>query len=114
VQQKLAEGEEIPGCEVCAGVLKPGIVFFGEPLPEGVFIEANQHAEHADLMIVIGSTLIVYPAAEIPYRALGRGTQLVIINLSPTPLDDQASVLMRAKAGEAMARIIERVKDRLK
>ena len=114
VQNKLAGGEEIPSCEVCAGVLKPGIVFFGESLPEGVFIEANHRAENADLMIVVGSTLIVYPAADIPYQALARGARLVIINLSQTPLDDQASVLIRAKAGEAMTKIIERVKDSLK
>jgi NAD-dependent deacetylase len=114
VQQKLEGGEEIPSCEVCGGVLKPGIVFFGESLPEGIFIEASHRAENADLMIVIGSTLIVYPAAEIPFRALARGAKLVIINLSPTPLDDRADVLIQAKAGEAMSRIIERLKDKIK
>lgn len=111
VKIKLEQGEDVPQCQACSGILKPNIVFFGEMLPEGVFEAATERAESADLFIVIGSTLIVYPAADIPARAHRSGAKLVIVNLSPTPLDYEAAVLIRAKAGEAMAKVMERVRE---
>ena len=113
VKIKLDEGHDVPRCEACSGVLKPSIVFFGEMLPEGVFEAAARRAEGADLFMVIGSTLIVYPAADIPARACRSGARLAIINLSPTPLDYEAAVLIRAKAGESMARVMELVREKL-
>jgi len=103
-------GEEIPDCEVCHGILKPDAVFFGEPLPIEVFEEAAHRSRNCDLFIVIGSTLIIYPAAEMPGYAVKRGAKLVIINLSSTPMDRQATVSIKAKAGETMTRILEQVK----
>ena len=100
-----------PQCEICSGILKPNIIFFGEPLPEGVFEAASRRAEAADLCLVIGSTLIVYPAADIPARALSAGARLVIINLSPTPMDYAATILIRAKAGDTMARVMARLRE---
>jgi NAD-dependent deacetylase len=113
IRARLDEGEEIPECESCHGILKPDIVLFGETLPEKVFEEATRRSSHADLLMVIGSTLIVYPAAYIPVYAVDSGAKLVIINLSSTPMDKQASVLIKAKAGETMAKIIERVREKL-
>ena len=110
VKIKLEKGEDIPQCQACSGILKPNIVFFGEMLPEGVFEAATERAESADLFMVIGSTLIVYPAADIPARAHRSGAKLVIINLSPTPLDYEADVLIIAKAGETMAKVMEWVR----
>lgn len=112
VKIKLEKGEDIPQCQACSGILKPNIVFFGEMLPEGVFEAATERAESADLFMVIGSTLIVYPAADIPARAHRSGAKLVIINLSPTPLDYEAAVLIRAKAGETMAKVMEHVREK--
>jgi NAD-dependent deacetylase len=112
VKTKLDEGEDVPQCPACSGILKPNIVFFGEMLPEGVFEAAVQHAENADLFMVIGSTMIVYPAADIPARAHCSGAKLVIINLSPTPMDYEAAVLIRARAGETMAKVMERVREK--
>jgi len=57
--------------------------------------------------------LIVYPAAYMPIYALDAGAKLVIVNLSPTPMDNQATVLIRAKAGEAMSKVIQQVKEKL-
>ncbi len=111
VKIKLEQGEDVPQCQACSGILKPNIVFFGEMLPEGVFEAATERAESADLFIVIGSTLIVYPAADIPARAHRSGAKLVIVNLSPTPMDYEAAVLIRAKAGETMAKVMERVRE---
>ena len=112
VKIRLEAGEEVPQCQACSGILKPNIVLFGEMLPEGVFEAATERAEIADLFMVIGSSLIVYPAADIPARAHRSGAKLVIINLSPTPLDYEAAVLIRAKAGETMAKVMEHVREK--
>ncbi len=113
IQARLDEGEEIPECESCQGILKPDIVLFGEALPEKVFEEASRRSSHADLFMVIGSTLIVYPAAYMPVYAVDSGAKLVIINLSSTPMDKQASVLIKAKAGETMSEIVQRVREKI-
>ncbi len=93
--------------------MKPDVVLFGESLPEEVLKEATFRAYDCDLFIVIGSTLIVYPAAHMPMYATDAGAKLVIINLSSTPMDQQATVLIRTKAGEAMAKIIKQVRERI-
>jgi len=110
--QRLPE-EEVPGCQFCRGILKPDAVFFGESLPQKTLNDAIHHSRNCDLFIVIGSTLIVYPAAYMPMYAVESGAKLVIINLTSTPMDSKASVLITAKAGEAMGRIIEKVRSRL-
>ena len=109
VKNRLDAGEEDPDCEVCHGLLKPSVVFFGESLPMKVFDEATLRSRNCDLFIVIGSTLIVYPAANMPIYAVESGAKLAIINLSPTPMDRQATVLIEARAGEAMSGIIKLV-----
>jgi NAD-dependent deacetylase len=113
IRARLDEGEEIPVCESCQGMLKPNVVLFGEMLPGKVFEEAARRSRKADLFIVIGSTLIVYPAADMPIYAVNSGAKLVIINLSPTPMDNQAAVLIRAKAGEVMSKVIQRVREKV-
>jgi NAD-dependent deacetylase len=110
IKLRLDAGEEIPDCEACHGMLKPNAVLFGEALPYEVLTEASNRSSSCDLFIVIGSTLIVYPAAYMPVYAVQAGAKLVIINLSSTPMDGEADVLIRAKAGEAMSRIVDRVK----
>jgi NAD-dependent deacetylase len=112
VRARLDRGEEEPECEICRGILKPAAVFFGEPLPEKVLREATSRSCNSDLFIVIGSTLVIYPAAYMPIYALNYGAKLVIINLSSTPLDKEAKVLVRARAGEAMSLIAQKVEER--
>ena len=102
--------EDIPACKKCGGILKPDAVFFGEPLPQGVLSEAARRASQSDLCIVIGSTLVVYPAAYIPIYALDAGAKLVIINIGDTPMDSRAAVRIEAKAGETMTKVINHVK----
>jgi len=113
IKTRLDEGEETPDCEACHGILKPGVVFFGESLPEKVLKEATHRSHSCDLFIVIGSTLVVYPAAYMPVYAVDSGAKLVIINLSSTPMDEQATVLLRAKAGETMSEVLERVREKI-
>jgi NAD-dependent deacetylase len=112
IKVRLDKGEEIPDCEVCHGMLKPNAVFFGEPLPPDVLEEATHRSSNCDLFIVIGSTLVVYPAAYMPIYAVQAGARLVIINLSSTPMDREATVLIRAKAGVAMSRIVQRMREK--
>jgi len=113
IKARLDGGEGIPDCEVCHGMLKPNVVLFGEQLPYEVLQEASHRSSNCDLFIVVGSTLVVYPAAYMPIYAVQAGAKLVIINLSSTPMDAEAAVLIRAKAGEAMSQIIARVKERI-
>lgn len=113
IKARLEGGEEIPDCEQCRGMLKPDAVLFGEALPQEVLQEASQRSSGSDLFIVVGSTLVVYPAAYMPLYAVQGGAKLIIVNLSDTPMDTQAAVLIRAKAGEAMSRIVERVKEKI-
>ena len=112
IKARLDAGEESPDCEACNGILKPEIIFFGESLPAETLHEAANRSNNCDLFIVIGSSLVVYPAAYMPMYAVGSGAKLVIINLSSTPMDEQATVLIRAKAGEAMPLVVQQVRER--
>ena len=88
--RQLADGRGVPRCG-CGEPLKPDVVLFGEYLPAGVFERAEKLAEQADLMLCIGSSLEVYPVAELPLRTLARGGQVAIITRGPTPLDGRAA-----------------------
>jgi NAD-dependent deacetylase len=110
VLQKIKEGIEVPDCPDCQGILKPDAVFFGEALPQETLQEAIRRAQNCDLFIVIGSTLVIYPAAYIPTYAGEAGATLAIVNLTPTPFDHYAAVVIRGKAGEIMSRVMEKVR----
>ncbi len=114
IKSRLDKGEEIPDCEACQGMLKPDIVMFGEQLPIRVLEDASRRAMASDLFIVIGSTLVVYPAAYMPIYAVESGAKLVIVNLSSTPMDHQAAVVIRARAGETMSKVAQKVKERMR
>jgi NAD-dependent deacetylase len=108
-----ADNLEEPRCDKCNGILKPEGIFFGESLPEKALREATHYSHNCDLFIVIGSTLVVTPAAYMPSYAIQSGAKLVIINLSSTPLDRQAIMIIQAKAGEVMPKVLERLNDKL-
>jgi len=110
VLQKIREGIEVPDCPDCQGILKPDAVFFGEALPQETLQEAIRRAHNCDLFIVIGSTLVVYPAAYIPTYAREAGATLAIVNLTPTPFDQHAEVVIRGKAGEVMSKVMEKAR----
>jgi len=110
--QRINEGVEVPDCPDCHGILKPDAVFFGEALPQETLSEAIRRAQNCDLFIVIGSTLVVYPAAYIPTYAAQAGARLAIVNLTPTPFDHHAELVIQGKAGEIMSEVIERIRVR--
>ena len=88
----LASGDGAPECPACIAPLKPDVVLFGELLPATVMAEAEQLAREADLMVCIGSSLIVHPAAGLPQLTLAAGGEVAIVTESATPLDDRAAV----------------------
>ncbi len=102
--------ENLPVCKRCGGILKPDVIFFGEALPEDTLRQASLHANSCDLMMVVGSSLVVYPASYIPQYAKQAGAKFVIITLSSTPLDDMADIVIHHGAGEAMEIILSEVK----
>jgi len=106
----LDDGVEIPMCDACGGIMKSATISFGQAMPVEETREAEERSRRCDLCIVIGSSLVVYPAAYMPIYAVRSGAGLVIINRDPTPLDTEASVVLNAGAGEAMVRVLEHVK----
>jgi NAD-dependent deacetylase len=105
VQARL-EAELPPRCQTCGGIhIKPAVVFFGESLPPGAIGDAVQLATDCDLMMVVGSSLAVRPAADIPLLAIRQGAPLLILNDEPTPLDEMAAVVLRGRSGEILPEI---------
>ncbi|HEY2597197.1 MAG TPA: NAD-dependent deacylase [Candidatus Dormibacteraeota bacterium] len=106
LQARLAV-EMPPICKSCGGMfLKPTVVLFGEPMPAGAMHEALALAQSADVMLVVGSSLVVRPAADVPLAALRTGARLIIINTEPTPLDSLAEVVIHGRAGEVLPAIL--------
>lgn len=110
--KKIAEtvqGGGVPKCDKCGGIIKPDITFFGEALPYLAVEEAIKESSKADLMVVLGSTLVVQPAASFPVYAVRHGGKLVIVNNMPTPLD-YAAELRYEDLGEVFKFISENIK----
>jgi NAD-dependent deacetylase len=84
-------GDHVPRCD-CGAPLKPGVVLFGEFLPARAMAEAEALASAADLLLCIGSSLAVYPVAELPAMTLQRGGQIALVTRGPTPYDARAAV----------------------
>lgn len=107
---EIAQKDNVPECPECRGILKPDVVFFGEALPVKALEQAEKESSMCDLFIVVGSTLTVYPAALMPEIAVSGGAKLLIINLSPTPLDKAAELVINCKAGKILPEIVSRIK----
>lgn len=94
--QAFVESGEVPVCPHCGHVLKPNVILLGEQLPARTLAAARREARQCDAMLVIGSSLEVYPAAELPLLAQRAGAALIFINLTETALDAVADVVIRA------------------
>lgn len=106
VQERLGV-EMPPRCPACGGaVLKPTVVLFGEPMPKVVVREAFELARAADVLLVVGSSLVVYPAADIPAAAARAGARTIVINAEPTPFDPDADVVIRGQSGQVLPEIL--------
>ena len=111
VHRRVLDGEEEPACPDCGGTLKPTSVSFGEPMPVEAMRRAEREARASDLCLVVGSSLVVFPAAHVPRYALESGARLAIVNVTETPLDDVATVVVRGLAGELLPPIVEAAKS---
>ena len=92
-----------PSCPRCGNMRRPAVVWFGETLPADALARAEQAADECDLMLVVGTSGVVYPAAGLAYRAQGK---VVIVNPEPTELDGAAHVVLRGKAAEVLPRLL--------
>jgi NAD-dependent deacetylase len=102
VHARVLSGEAEPACTDCGGILKPTTVSFGEPMPRRPLVRAEEMVRQSDLVLVVGSTLVVYPAASLPEVAVRSGARLAIVNQTETPLDHLAAVVVRGRAGEIL------------
>lgn len=100
---------EIPHCHDCGGVIKPNVILFGEELPYAQLAAAREAARRADVMLIIGSSLEVAPASELPVLALRNSARLVTINLEPTPLDSSACIVIRENVADVLPAIVQRL-----
>jgi NAD-dependent deacetylase len=96
------ETHKPPCCPSCGGLLKHATISFGQQLPVAVLMEATRWSREADLMLAIGSSLVVTPAADLPRVAKQHGARLVIVNRDPTPLDPLADAIFREPIGEVL------------
>lgn len=113
IAARLDAGEAIPACRVCGGILRAATVAFGEPLPREPLRRAITAARGCDLFLIIGSSLVVNPAAQLPQFAAAAGAYVAILNQEPTPLDGLAQLVLRGAAGKVMARVMLEVRARL-
>jgi len=100
-----------PRCSRCSSLLKPDVVFFGEPIPWEAQVMSLKESKSCSAVLVIGTSAVVYPAASIPMTAKERGAIIIEINMEPTPLTNEISdYLILGSAGEIIPAIIEEVK----
>ena len=106
--RRIEAGEKAPRCSRCSGLLKPATISFGQAMPHDVMVRAQVAAETCDLLIAVGSSLVVEPAASIPRVARQAGARLIILNRDPTPLDGIADAVVRGEIGAVLPELVRR------
>jgi len=106
IRRAFLESGRLPLCEKCEGIVKTATISFGQAMPEIPMARAQDETLACDLFIVLGSSLVVYPAAGFPALAKRNGAGLVIINRDPTDQDDSADLVVHAEIGSTMSRAI--------
>lgn len=97
---------DVHDCTACGGLIKTATISFGQPMPEAAMLRAREEMLAADLCLVLGSSLVVYPAAELPELAKRNGARLAIVNNEATPLDPLADLVIRRGIGEVMGEAV--------
>ncbi|MGW4500817.1 SIR2 family NAD-dependent protein deacylase [Micromonospora sp. NPDC004336] len=95
-----------PRCVTCAALVRPGVVWFGEALPETALTAAAEAAAACDVLLTVGTSAVVYPAAEIPRIAARRGATVIQVNPQPTPLDQVCAVNLRGTAAQILPALV--------
>ncbi|MBV9951888.1 MAG: Sir2 family NAD-dependent protein deacetylase [Acidimicrobiia bacterium] len=103
---RVRAGEEDPPCRSCGGILKSATVSFGQNLDPNDIERAERAALECDLMLCVGSTLTVYPVAEVPYVASASGAKVVVINAEPTAFDERADAVLRGQIGDLLPKVV--------
>jgi len=106
VRDVFAIDERLPVCTACGGHIKTATISFGQSMPEAEMQRAHEVTLAADLFIVLGSSLVVFPAAGFPIVAKRNGSRLVIVNREPTDQDDMADLVINAEIGATMSRAV--------
>jgi NAD-dependent deacetylase len=106
---RLDEGDGAPSCPKCGATLKPDVVFFEEMLPDVAVDRAYELAAEARLLLVVGSSLEVWPVAELPLVTLRAGGKIAVVNEGPTSVDSQATLRVGGKAGQVLAATVAAV-----
>ena len=110
IQQRLLSGVKVPYCDDCGGILKPDTISFGQAMPEDKMADALAYARECDLCIVLGSSLVVYPAASVPEQAVRNGARLMILNRDQTPLDAMADLVCNESVSEALGAMVRDIR----
>ena len=97
----------LPECASCGALLRPDVVWFGEPIPSGPMLRAAEAASHCDVFLSIGTSSLVYPAAGLAEAALASGASVIEINPNPTDLTRYAHVVLRGPSGQLLPRLLE-------
>ncbi|MBS1786967.1 MAG: NAD-dependent protein deacylase [Acidobacteria bacterium] len=109
--ERLSRGEiELPLCDVCRSPIKPDVILFGDLLPVGAWNRSVAAVEQCDLLLVLGSSLVVYPAAELPRMAQAGGAKLIIVNREATEYDALADVIVHAELGDFSQEVFAKLK----
>jgi len=95
-----------PHCR-CGGLARPGVVWFGEPLPDGMFLEAEHAASAAEVLLVIGTSAVVYPAASLVTVARAAKAKVIEVNVDETPISSEVDCSLRGPAGELLPMLME-------
>lgn len=101
-----------PVCKFCTGYVRPGVVWFGEMLPEREMREAWQAADMCDLFLVVGTSGVVYPASQLPLRARRHGAPVIEINPEPSDLSPLVDICLRAPSGVVLPELVARMRGR--
>jgi NAD-dependent deacetylase len=104
--ERVRAGDPDPACQTCGGIVKSATISFGQPLVPAVIDRALRVAEAADLLLAVGSSLQVYPAANVVPRARAAGARVVIVNGQPTEMDHLAHALLIGPIGELLPRVV--------
>jgi NAD-dependent deacetylase len=102
--------QDVPTCDRCGGPLKPDVILFGEPLPKKAFDQALKKVRSADLLLAVGTSLEVYPAASLPEIAKKSGAKIISIDSERTSWDDLCDYKVNGPAGEILPRIVQAIK----
>ena len=107
LRQAFLATEQPPACVDCGGLIKSATISFGQQMPAGAMRRAEAETLNCDLFLVLGSSLVVYPAAEFPLLAKRNGATLVIINREPTDQDEYADLVLHDEIGPTLSDIID-------